>query len=495
MRTVRIGKRDRGRAGSLTALAEVVTTCRRVVVSLVLACVAMVLLPAGPAAASPADLTTSEVSFAGAGGVELHGTVVAPASQGATARHPGLVMLSGAGPGGRAELRTAAEAYARHGVVTLIYDKRTTGYSMVHRDYSLLADDALAGLHLLRERPDVDRDRVGLWGLSEGAWPASLAASRSADVAFLITAGAVGLTPARQQAWSYGEFLSHQRVSGSLLNALQDTSTRQLVGAGLFPQADYDPVPAWEGVHQPVLALWGELDREAAPAESAQIIRQALDRGGNTHYTIHFVPAVRHNLHLTDGDGFDRPSALPADYAGYEASWIQRLSDSEGLPPVSIDPAPHQDQQSRTLPPLSWYESSWLQLVAIVLFAAGFAGYPLVGAVRRLLGGRTPAPLGRPARWLAGAGLAATTGAVGYLLFCVITAANMLGPVLLGRPAVWLAVQCLAVVTVIATAWTVVTWRRTRPVLSPLEQTRLGLLLAAGAVFVPWAAYWGLLLP
>ncbi|MGW4818421.1 alpha/beta hydrolase family protein [Streptomyces sp. NPDC004227] len=445
--------------------------------------------------ARPADLTTTEVSFVGAGGVELHGTVVAPPSRGTTELHPGLVMLPGAGPGERAELRTAAEAYARHGVVTLIYDKRTTGYSMVHRDYSVLADDALAAFRLLQKRPDVDRGKVGLWGLSEGAWSASLAAGRSADVAFLITAGAVGLTPARQQAWAYGEFLRHHRVSGSLADTMQDTATRQLVGAGLFPEADYNPVPAWERVHQPVLALWGVLDREAAPAESAQIIRKALARGGNTHYTIRFVPAVRHNLNLSEGDGFDRPSALPADYADFESSWIQRLSDGGGLPTVSVDPAPQQDRLSQALAPLAWYESPWLQLVAISLFVVGFAGYPLVGAVRKLRGDRHPAPLGRSARWLAGAGLAASVGTLGYLLFCVITAANIIGPVLLGRTVPWLALQGLAVAAVVAVVCTAVTWRRSRPVLSRSERARLGLLLTAGAVFVPWAVQWGLLLP
>ncbi|WP_280670344.1 MULTISPECIES: alpha/beta hydrolase family protein [unclassified Kitasatospora] len=467
---------------------------------LLLLCLALALLPAGRAAAAapagvPAGVVATEVSFAGVGGIALHGTVVAPAARGAAGVHPGLVMLPGAGPGGRAELRTAAEAYARHGVVTLIYDKRTAGYSTIHRDYSLLAGDALAALHLLQQRPDVDRGRVGLWGLSEGAWPASLAAGRSADVAFLITAGAVGLTPAQQQAWAYGEFLRHHQVSGSLLSTLQNTSTRQLVGAGLFPEADYDPLPAWEQVHQPVLALWGDLDREAAPAESSQLIRQALDRGGNTHYTIHFVPGVRHNLNLTADGGFDRPSTLPADYADYESSWIRRLGNGGVLPPASVDPAPPQDRQSQALAPLRGYESPWLQLAALLLFAAGFAGYPLVGAVRMLRGGRRPAPLGRPARWLAGAGLAATVGTLGYLLFSVLTAANLIGPVLLGRPLPWLAAQCLAVVTVVAAGCTAIAWRRSRPVLSWSERTRLGLLLAAGAVFVPWALYWGLLLP
>ena len=208
-------------------------------------------------------------------------------------------MVQGAGNRGRQELRAEADAFASHGIATLIYDKRTVGYSLLHRDYSVLADDALAGLRLLRSRTDVDPAQTGLWAQSEGAWVAPLAANRSTDVKFLITVGAIGVTPARQTAWANGEYLRHAGVSGSLPHMMQVTSMRMAIGAGLFPQANYDPVPAWEHLHQPVLAQWGEFERVAVPQESTQIIQQALQRGGNTHYTIRFVPGVRHNLNLT----------------------------------------------------------------------------------------------------------------------------------------------------------------------------------------------------
>lgn len=170
--------------------------------TLVLAALATLALAAAPAHAAPDGLRTTEVSFVGNGGVVLHGTVLAPAAS--TARLPGLVMLQGASNRGRDELRAEAEAFARRGVVTLLYDKRTVGYSLLRRDYAVLADDALAGLRLLRARGEVDPARVGLWALSEGAFVAPLAANRSSDVKFLITVGAVGVTPVRQTTWQYG---------------------------------------------------------------------------------------------------------------------------------------------------------------------------------------------------------------------------------------------------------------------------------------------------
>ena len=213
------------------------------------------------------------------------------------------------------------------------------------------------------------------------------------------------------------------------------------VAAGLFPEANYDPVPAWEHLRQPVLAQWGELDRIAVPRESSQIIRQALDRGGNTHYTIRLIPGVRHNLNRTANGGFDRIHSLPPNYGDVEASWIDGLAHGQPAPPASAQPAPRQAQPSRPLAPLAWYESPWLQLAALLLFGVAFAGYPLTAAARRLRGRRGAPLVRRPARWLAATGLATTVGFLMYLFFMLATAANVIGPVLGGRPLPWLLLQ------------------------------------------------------
>ena len=80
---------------------------------------------------------------------------------------------------------------------------------------------------------------------------------------------------------------------------------------------------------------------------------------------------------------------------------------------------------------------------------------------------------------------------LGYLM--ANGATEPIGAAVLGRPVVWLALQVLAVVTLVATVWTAVTWRRRRGEVGTGEGIRLGLLLSAGAVLLPWAAWWGLL--
>jgi uncharacterized protein len=175
---------------------------------------AAVSVPVAPAAAEPEPVRTTDVTFVGGGGVILHGIVVAPRPSGK--RRPAFVMLEGAGNRGRQELQPAAEVFARRGVITLIYDKRKVGYSLLRRDYALLADDAVAALAVLATRRDVDPSRLGLWAQSEGAYVAPLACRRSSAVKFVITVGAVGVTPAVQTAWGYDQFLRHAGVGGGL---------------------------------------------------------------------------------------------------------------------------------------------------------------------------------------------------------------------------------------------------------------------------------------
>jgi uncharacterized protein len=447
-------------------------------------------LPASPSSAAPPGMTTTNVSFTGSGGVVLHGTILAPTS--GTGPKPGIVMLEGAGNRGRQYLMPDAEAYARHGIVTLVYDKRTVGYSLLHRDYSLLADDALAGLRLLRTRPDVDPDRVGLWALSEGAFVAPIAANRSTDVKYLITVGAVAITPAVQTAWAYGTYLEHAGVTGSLPRTLQTTAVRAAIGAGLFPEADFDPLPHWQQVRQPVLAEWGQLDRDSLPRLSSQRIRTALDRDGNTCHATRIVAGVNHNLHRTAANGFDRLPALPDDYADHEATWINdpcHTATGPNVTPVA-EPAPP------TIPTSAWYDRRWAQLAMLVILLAAYTGYAVVGAVRRGHRPRrdTAARIPRSARWAARLAPITVVGSLVYLAYLLATAAKVTGPVVLGRPIPWLVLQVLAVVTTATTVAVIAAWRHARNLVAS-DRIQLGLLTLGGALVTLWTLRWNLLVP
>ncbi|MFF8902698.1 alpha/beta hydrolase family protein [Streptomyces lydicus] len=335
-------------------------------------------------------LVRQDVSFRGGGGLILHGTVlIAP---GAPGPRPGIVLIGGSGPGPRAEYRQEAEAFARAGITTLVYDKRTVGYSRTHLDFGLLADDALAGVRLLRDRKGVDPHHVGLWGFSEGGWVAPLAAARTSDVAFLITIAGSGHFPLRTQVWNLTTHLKHRGVDGSFSGVVAGPAVQLVGSTGLFPEADYDPRPALKRLHRtPVLALWGEHDAQVPPRESARIFRHALDAAGNKHSVIRFVPGAAHNGHRTT-DGFDRIGGpyfhgkplgeLAPGYAHTMTSWVRAVA--AGHPPTSSTaPAPPQATSSIPVPGHSW--STWLARPR-----------PAPRRLRRLPSGRCPAP--RPHR-------------------------------------------------------------------------------------------------
>jgi dienelactone hydrolase len=453
----------------------------------VLACAATLLFP--DVAQAAASIKTMGVSFYGDGGVLLHGTIYAPAAPG---RYPGLVMIDGAGPTSSNEFHDEARAFAERGIVTLVYTKRTVGYSTFQRDFAVLAKDALSGMALVRARADVNPSMIGLFGLSEGAWVAPLAAAmQPGAVAYIVTVGAVGLTPIRETVWSWDEFLIHAGVSGSLTQTMF-RGARLFEALGLFPEASYNTVPVWEHIHQPVLLMWGDLDRYAASAESSQIIEQALDQGHNAHYTIRFFPNAAHELHITQNDGFDHLGGLAPGFADTVSSWVNNLS--HGLPQVSIEAAPREDNGSFPVTPLRWYETAWAQIAALFFMILVFGGYPLVALVRRLSHRQGPKILQPSMRWLAACGFVSIAGFWMYLLFLGITGVNIIGPVILGNPIPWLILHLTAAAAIMAAVWMSVTWYRHRGEITN-GYIQFGLLVAASATFIIWGVYWGLLLP
>jgi dienelactone hydrolase len=452
-----------------------------------------------PASASPSsDLVTADVSFPAGDGTTLHGTIVAPA--GGASPGPAMALVHGGGPGPREWLRQEAEAFARAGIVTLIYDKRTEGYSLVDRSYPRLADDALAAVRLLRARPEVDPARVGLWGLSEGGWVAPLAAATSDEVAFVITVGASGVAPARQEAWAKANRLREAGVSGSLARVYPATVVRVAADADVFPEANYNPVPALRRLRQPVLAVWGERDQVSPPAESLSIFAGALSEGASPGYTLRILPGGDHAGYLATAGGFaihnwiTTAGRFAPGYVELIGSWVRDLAG--GPPPPSADPAPAQTALTVELPPLPWYESPTAQLAALAIMTLGFAGYPLTGLVRRLAR-RRPTPARGPARWLAIAGLSTVLGWLGYTGVLVLSTETIVGPAILGRTVPWLVLQALSAGTVVAAVVTAAAiWRAyRRGEAGRWSVVRLGLPLAAAVVFLPSALYWGLLLP
>ena len=439
--------------------------------------------------------TTEDVSFEN-DGLTLHGTVLVPSAPEATAtpalahetRHPAVVIVAGSGPRVRSDHLAEARAFAASGVVTLIYDKRTVGYSLTERSYEQLGDDAIAALRLLQARVDVDPTRAGLWGHSEGGWVVPTAAASHPDIGFVILAGASAHPPAEVQTWSTCRYLENSGFPERMCAPVGGNLTRLMIAGGMFPEAAFDPLPALAQLRVPTLVLLAEFDQSTAPVTSGRLFAETLT--GSPDASVCVVPGADHEFRASP-NGFDTDERYANGYLQLAPAWVGAMNGgSFGCP---SDAAAQQVGAPAALSPLDWFESLAVHAVAGIVLLGAFLSYPISALVRRLRGSRRSSPIAWPARLVSAAGLVTVLGTVCLLGYLMATGAtDPIGPVLLDRPAVWLLLQLLSLVVVGAAVWTAMTWWRTRKEVTVAARIRVGTVLAGAIVFVPWAMWWGL---
>ncbi|MGD2148234.1 MAG: alpha/beta fold hydrolase [Anaerolineae bacterium] len=164
----------------------------------------------GPVATSSKPWTEQEVSFT-FGSNDLHGILTLPTGEGP---FPAIVLISGSV---HASTRARSGATSRYfldharrmvleGFAVLRYDPPGVGQSTGTRGFESLetrTDEAMAALKYLQSRPEIQSDRVGLWGVSQGSWVIAMAAAAfPEDVAFIISDSGSGVSVAEQQIHS-----------------------------------------------------------------------------------------------------------------------------------------------------------------------------------------------------------------------------------------------------------------------------------------------------
>ena len=286
------------------------------------------------------------------GTVRLAGTLTVPQGAG---RFPLVVMITGSGAQNRDEdilgfkiFQVIADRLARQGIAAYRYDDRGIGGStgsLAGTTTPDLAGDAQAALAALKSRTEIDPKRIGMLGHSEGATVAAIAASRSAEVSFLVLLappGARGEDMLRQQAIDGARGLGADDAAIARVEAAHRNATslvlKKASAEDLSPavkdlvRAQYDTLPAaqrqalgdreafvekayGQGVAQlqspsmrfmidfdhaaplrevtcPVLALFGRLDFQVPPSLNEQPVRKAL--AGNRSATIAVLDGANH---------------------------------------------------------------------------------------------------------------------------------------------------------------------------------------------------------
>lgn len=299
----------------------------------------------------PYPYHSEEVAFQNTqANITLSGTLTLPSTEG---NYPAAILISGSGAQNRDEeisghkpFLIIADHLTTNGIAVLRYDDRGVAKSTGNFRAATTVDfasDAASAVAYLKTRKEINKDKIGLIGHSEGGIVAPMVASSSEDVSFIVLlAGpgieikkvlmmqqeliprAFGLSEADvQKSVALNEkafqmiLTSHDRqtLKADLAKLMEETyddtppilrPQKLTKEQAVARQSDllsspwykdllnYDPAPTLEKVTCPVLALNGEKDIQVTPKENLAGINDALKKGGNTNVTVKELPNLNH---------------------------------------------------------------------------------------------------------------------------------------------------------------------------------------------------------
>lgn len=266
---------------------------------------------------------------------------------------PAVVMVTGSGAQDRDEtifqhkpFLVIADYLTRNGIAVLRYDDRGFGKSTGNFSAATSIDfatDALAAVEYLKTRKEVDPQKIGITGHSEGGMIAPIAASSSDDVAFIILLAGPGMkgnellvlqtelilrangTPedkvkdaVKQNSKAYNIVADIADSAGAykelekffelqLADMSEDEKNKPENSRSMFENSArtllspwfrfflrFDPKPYLENLSIPVLAMNGELDLQVPPKENLNGIREALEAAGNKNFKTVELPGLNH---------------------------------------------------------------------------------------------------------------------------------------------------------------------------------------------------------
>ena len=229
---------------------------------------------------------------------------------------PGVVLITGSSPQNRDHspadhpeyrlFRQIADALSRRGIVVLRMDDRGCGCSgggpLKSATTAQRADDIRSGISYLKGRKEINGNRIGLIGLSEGGIIAPMVSvTDSSIIAIVLMAGSA----------TKGDVILDFQVGSSSWRQWEQ-------GEWLEFFIEYDPLPTAERVRCPVLILHGDQD-EHVPVEHAKLLAEAIRRGGNQDVTVEIFEGYNHGF-------INIEEANKKDEAGKPLSEILKIS-------------------------------------------------------------------------------------------------------------------------------------------------------------------------
>jgi pimeloyl-ACP methyl ester carboxylesterase len=258
-----------------------------------------------------------------------------------------------------------ADYFAKRGIAAFAYDKRGAGESTgdwKHASFETLAGDVEAVVKFLATQPDIDAQRIGLMGSSQGGWIAPIAAVQQRDIAFVIAKSAPAVTPEQQELARVAQWMVEQKASpedvaegqrlyknaiayartglgwDSLQQEIQADSTKSWAFFPADTPRDYyffdqirlffahDPIPVLQQLRCPLLVIFGGKDDDGPPLEKVLgPLLTAMQANGKSSQ-LEIFPKAGHDLRIVPENGepwdFGR---FPLGYLPLLGSWVDAV--------------------------------------------------------------------------------------------------------------------------------------------------------------------------
>jgi len=339
---------------------------------------------------APLPYRTSEVTITSGEGdaaAKLTGTLVLPDEAKFPPPYPAVVFITGSGPQDRDEtlfdhkpFAVLADALAKAGIASLRTDDRGVGGSTSTKASSGpgsdttddFAADALANVAFCAQDKNIDANRIGLLGHSEGALVAAIAAASAPKaVGFIVmmagqgtNGGEVLKQQTRALAMAGGAPMEYVKTVSALhaelvalisgkdeakireamdalalaqmgiksledlrlkqresLVAMLDQQTKAMLSPWMQRWIVLEPTEYFAKLSCPVMVLQGGIDRQVVAEDNLPPTVAALARAGNTDVTVRLIPGLNHLLQKAT-------TGVPAEYASIEQTMDEGAIDA-----------------------------------------------------------------------------------------------------------------------------------------------------------------------
>ncbi len=301
------------------------------------------------------------IYFNAAKSLQFGATLTYPKSQAGKTTYPVAILITGSGPQDRDEtmflhkpFAVIADHLTKNGFAVLRVDDRGIGKStgdFLTATTADFADDVEAAIDYVKTLPQIDTNKIGLIGHSEGGMIAPMVASRRKDVQFIVLLAGPGVPiidlmseQVETVSLSNGKSLKASKFSGEFIElmieavnksldstllhanlsnihkmveqwaAKTDSSVLQeldmvtlvkrektlaaelaeLQGAWCKYFIQFNPTPYLKKLHCNVLAVNGEKDIQVLPASNTAGILAALKESKAKKYEVKVLPGLNH---------------------------------------------------------------------------------------------------------------------------------------------------------------------------------------------------------